>query len=383
MQIGDQDAKRLLGDAFRALQQGRASEARGHLEAAIEGGRPSVQTWFLLSVACRALNDDAAEERAVDQWLEIEPQALHGLIRKGDCRVKAGDDQAATDLYKNALRVAAEKPEGLLQADLAELRRVESAVRELDASIAADLESKLTALGLSPDHRTPRFQHSLDIMAGRKQIYFQSPRGYYFPELPQAQFYDPALFDWAPAVEAATDIIREELQSVLAEGLEGFLPYIRTQPHQPRDHPLLDKLDWSTLFFCENGKLFEDTIARCPRTWEAMQAAPLPWVERSLPTVMFSLLRPGAWIPAHHGVHNTRLICHLPLIVPLGCPFRVGNEERQWEEGKLLIFDDSMEHEAWNESAEDRVVLIFDIWRPELSEQEQREIAALFALAIP
>ena len=67
---------------------------------------------------------------------------------------------------------------------------------------------------------------------------------------------------------------------------------------------------------------------------------------------------------------NTRLICHLPLIVPPGCGFRVGNETREWEEGKLLIFDDTIEHEAWNESDQDRVVLIFDIWRPELSEAD-------------
>jgi aspartyl/asparaginyl beta-hydroxylase (cupin superfamily) len=94
---------------------------------------------------------------------------------------------------------------------------------------------------------------------------------------------------------------------------------------------------------------------------------------------MFSLLRPGARIAAHTGMFNTRLVCHLPLIVPPGCAFRVGNEVRQWEEGKILIFDDTIEHEAWNEGSQDRVVLIFDIWRPELSEQERREVAAFLS----
>jgi aspartyl/asparaginyl beta-hydroxylase (cupin superfamily) len=93
---------------------------------------------------------------------------------------------------------------------------------------------------------------------------------------------------------------------------------------------------------------------------------------------MFSLLRPGARITPHTGTHNTRLTCHLPLIVPPDCGFRVGNETREWEEGKLLIFDDAIEHEAWNSSDRDRLILIFDIWRPELSEQEKREIGALF-----
>jgi aspartyl/asparaginyl beta-hydroxylase (cupin superfamily) len=93
---------------------------------------------------------------------------------------------------------------------------------------------------------------------------------------------------------------------------------------------------------------------------------------------MFSLLRPGARINPHNGVHNARLICHLPLIVPSNCGFRVGNDVREWEEGKILIFDDSIEHEAWNNSDQDRLVLIFDVWRPEIEEQERREITALF-----
>jgi aspartyl/asparaginyl beta-hydroxylase (cupin superfamily) len=89
-------------------------------------------------------------------------------------------------------------------------------------------------------------------------------------------------------------------------------------------------------------------------------------------------LRPGARIPPHHGVLNSRLICHLPLIVPDRCGFRVGNETRAWEEGKLLVFDDSMEHEAWNDSDRDRVVLIFDVWRPELGEADRRAITTMF-----
>jgi aspartyl/asparaginyl beta-hydroxylase (cupin superfamily) len=110
-----------------------------------------------------------------------------------------------------------------------------------------------------------------------------------------------------------------------------------------------------------------------------MQILPFPDIPRAGPSIMFSLLKPGTRIPAHTGTHNTRLICHLPLIVPPDCGFRVGNETRQWEVGKLIIFDDTIEHEAWNDSAEERVVLIFEVWRPELSEQEKREVTALFA----
>jgi aspartyl/asparaginyl beta-hydroxylase (cupin superfamily) len=75
---------------------------------------------------------------------------------------------------------------------------------------------------------------------------------------------------------------------------------------------------------------------------------------------------------------NSRLICHLPLIVPKGCWLRVGNETREWEEGKLLIFDDSIEHEAMNPTGELRIILLFDIWRPEVGEEERAAISAIF-----
>jgi aspartyl/asparaginyl beta-hydroxylase (cupin superfamily) len=75
---------------------------------------------------------------------------------------------------------------------------------------------------------------------------------------------------------------------------------------------------------------------------------------------------------------NTRLICHLPLVVPEGCWLRVGNETRHWEEGKLLIFDDSIVHEARNPTTETRIILLFDIWRPELDRAEQRAVATIF-----
>jgi aspartyl/asparaginyl beta-hydroxylase (cupin superfamily) len=98
---------------------------------------------------------------------------------------------------------------------------------------------------------------------------------------------------------------------------------------------------------------------------------------------MFSLLAPKTRIPPHHGVANTRLVCHLPLIVPDHCWFRVGAETRPWEPGRAWIFDDTIEHEAANDSDQLRVVLIFDIWHPGLSQPEREAIAALMATATP
>jgi aspartyl/asparaginyl beta-hydroxylase (cupin superfamily) len=386
MQISNQEAERLVMEAVSAFQAGRPDEARRRLDSVVASGRAGAQIWLLLATVCRAQRDLRAEEVALDEVLDMEPRAVRALIMKADCRSAAGDHRVAAALYKKGLNIAASETENLppgqsLPPDLvAELRRAETAAAQLDARYADHMEASLTAQGIPPGSRSHRFQQSLDILANRKQAFFQNPTGFFYPELPHVQFYDRADFDWAPAVEAATDAIREELLAVMSTGIGDFNPYIRPEPNQPRYHPLFNKTDWSALFFIENGKLNEEAIARCPETWKAVQAAPMPWINGWEPTVMFSLLRAKTVIPAHTGTHNTRLICHLPLIVPPGCGFRVGNQVREWEVGKLIIFDDTVEHEAWNNSDEDRVVLIFCVWRPELSEREKEEISALFSV---
>lgn len=378
MQLSNHEAERLAKEGVDALQRGQSAVARARFETITQSGRANAQIWLLLAVACRADNDNVAEEAALDQLLALEPQAVRGHIMKGDCRAQAGDDRHAVQRYEIALLIAAKQE---LPADLqAETQRAEAWVAQFKARVDQQREAKLIAHGLPPEKRSVRFQHSLDILAGRRRIYVQEPTGYYVPELPQIQFFDPADFAWVPAIEATAGAIRQEIADLLAAGTEGFRPYMQAHADQPRAdvNHLLDNIDWSALFLCENGAVSDDIVARCPRTWDAVQTAPLPRIVNS-PTVMISLLRAGARIAPHTGTHNARLICHLPLIVPPNCGFRVGNEVRQWEEGKLLIFDDTIEHEAWNDSGEDRVVLIFDIWRPELSGREREEIAAFFA----
>jgi hypothetical protein len=378
VQLSNQEAERLAREGVDALQRGQPALARARFETVTHSGRANGQIWLLLAVACRADNDVVTEEAALDHLLALEPQAVRGHVMKGDCRAAAGDDRSALRCYEIAMLIAADQD---LPGDLqAELQRAETWVAQFKIRVVAQREAKLIARGLTPDKRSRRFQHSLDILAGRRRIYVQEPTGYYVPELPQIQFFDPADFAWVAAIEAASGAIKQEIADLLATGTQGFRPYMQAHADQPRAdaNPLLDNVDWSALFLSENGVLSDDIIARCPRTWDAVQAAPLPRIVNS-PTVMFSLLRAGARITPHTGTHNARLICHLPLIVPPNCGFRVGNEVRGWEEGKLLIFDDTIEHEAWNDSGEDRVVLIFDIWRPELSEQERGEIATFFA----
>lgn len=378
MQLTDQQAQALVQRAAEALRRGQAVDARQCLRQVIASGREHPQVWLMLAGAERGLGNRKEEEDALDCALALDPRLVLAQIMKGDCRAAADDQRGALSFYEMALHLAhGHQPPADLAADL---KRVEGIVAGWRERFEAQREAALTVAGLAKGNRSPRFEHALDILAGRRQIYVQQPTGFYFPELPAIQFFDPSDFAWTAALEAEAGTIRSELETLLADMRDDFRPYLQGDPARARADSnlgLLDSLDWSALFLCNNGVRNEAVIARCPRTWAAMQQVPFPAIANS-PTVMFSLLRPGARIEAHTGVYNTRLVCHLPLIVPPGCGFRVGNETREWQEGRLLIFDDTIEHEAWNQGDAERIVLIFDIWRPDLSEQEKREIGVLY-----
>src|SRR4051812_4719038 len=330
----------------------------------------------------------ATSELALNRLLEAEPHSLLLNIRKADCRVRAGDDSLACYFYRRALRIAGDRP--LPQEEAAELRRAELAFGEAAARAPARREARLTKRGLPPDQWSPRLRASLELAAGRApfpaedpaQLYPRDPTHFHYPGLPHIPFYDPAQFAWAPVIEAATAAIRDELAGLLAKGQDALRPFARNDDGMPLGvgKALREGGDWSVLALCEQGWLDPKHVASCPRTWDTLlRHAPVPRVPGWGPSAVFSLLKAGAHIGAHTGMYDTHLICHLPLIVPPGCRFRVGDEVREWEVGKLLIFDDTIEHEAWNDGPEDRVVLIFDIWRPELTVEERRELTLLFS----
>ena len=378
MQLSASEAERIARDGAQALQAGNAAEARRRFEQLTVSGRANAQIWLLLAHACRQLGDWTGAESAAEQVLERDGRNLRALILKGDSRAGAGDDRAGASFYRAAMRIAADLRS--LPPDLAaELARVERSSAEIDRGFRDRLSRHLEEAGFSGDSPTARFRESVAILLEEKQVYFQQPTAYYFPGLPQVQFYERGQFDWVPAVEQAAGDIRRELEQAL-KAKAPFKPYFEARANRPRYdfHGLLDNPAWSTLYLWENGKPVEDNVARFPRTFEAMRDVPLPHITVRSPSILFSWLQPGARIAPHHGMINARLICHLPLIVPPGCGFRVGNDVREWEVGKMLIFDDTIEHEAWNDSDEDRMVLIFDIWRPELSPEERRAVTAIF-----
>jgi aspartyl/asparaginyl beta-hydroxylase (cupin superfamily) len=380
MPLDPQQEQALLQQGLTALQQGRAGEARARLEQLTGAGSANPLSWLLLAIACRAAQDLDAEEAAVDRLLQFDPRSIRGLIMKADCRAAAGDQGAARQYFRTALGLA--ETTAVPSDAVGEVEHARQALSELEEEFHAKRGRMMTRRGFPPESWSPRFRHALELAAGKRRQYFQRPTVFTYPELPQIQYYDPADFDWSAKVEAQTATVRAELVEVLKQGTDNFRPYIQASDGDVRldaNKALVENRDWSALFLCENGRPDEALIERCPRTWEAVNQAPLAKIPGFGPTVMFSLLKAGARIEPHTGMFNTRLVCHLPLIVPPRCTFRVGNDVREWKEGKLFVFDDTIEHEAWNDSSEDRVVLIFDIWRPELSEQERRELTALLS----
>jgi aspartate beta-hydroxylase len=316
-------------------------------------------------------------EGEADALLEREPQNIAALILKGDCRLAAGDERAAVSFYRAALRfAAASPPDPSLRADLARAERLSA---QSGGNFRAHLEAWLAAAGLGPEQAGERFGEALSILFQEKhvQLELQQPSAFYFPGLPQRRYYEREEFSWTAPLEAAREAIRDELVAVLAEGA-GLRPYVERQRNRPHHdfHGLIDNPRWSAFYLIEDGAVHAENAARCPRTMEALAGIPLCDMPGRTPSVLFSVLRPGTRIPPHTGMLNTRLICHLPLVVPPNCGLRVGGETREWKE--VLIFDDSIVHEAWNDSAETRVILLFDIWRPELTEMERRAVAAMF-----
>ncbi|HEY0413803.1 MAG TPA: aspartyl/asparaginyl beta-hydroxylase domain-containing protein [Allosphingosinicella sp.] len=303
------------------------------------------------------------------------PEAeLHSLLAEGEAFRRAGDTRAAVSFFQAALRQAQAAPR-LPAALMAALQRAEAFVRQAGADYQAHLER-----ALAPLQAGRRFAEAVDILFGRKPVQVQQPSALYFPGLPQIPFYEGESFPWAPAIEAATQDIRRELVALINEGA-SFQPYVEAEANRPgRDfHGMLGDPSWGAFYLWKDGAQVEENAARCPRTVEALSGVPMTRIGTRTPSVLFSLLRGGAHIPPHFGMLNSRLICHLPLVVPPGCWLRVGNETRQWEEGKLLIFDDTFEHEANNPTPELRVLLLFDVWRPELTAAERDGVSAIFS----
>jgi beta-hydroxylase len=158
-------------------------------------------------------------------------------------------------------------------------------------------------------------------------------------------FLDTRDFPFTAGLESRWNAIRRE--------------FTQLSPEQLTPWPETDLYDrgWDVFGLWAMGRRLATNCRRCPRTTEVVESIP------GLTTAGFSLLAPGARIRPHVGYTSSVLRCHLGVIVPRGSGIQVGDEARDWEEGKCLIFDDTVLHSAWNESDAPRIVLLVDFLR--------------------
>jgi aspartate beta-hydroxylase len=381
--LSPRDPRAAFSLGVHALRRGDAAGACALIEEALASAPGDPFTLITLARARRDAGDAAGEGAAIDASLASDPYYLPGVLAKGGWFERAGRPSDAAYYYRNALRIA--PPEGewpaVLKPQLVHAR--EFTTRHSGAfleALDAAIEPLLSGL---PHLSKERWREAASIMAGRSQAYVQSANKLLAPRLPPIPFFDRSAFPWAEEVEAATASIRDELEAALAAQAQDFTPYITVAPGQPLNQwaPLNHSPTWSHYGLWRNGAPIEPHLDACPVTRRALETADMARIDGLCPNAMFSALAPHTEIPPHHGETNARVVAHLPLIVPPDCTYRVGFEHRTWTVGELLVFDDTLEHTARNDSDELRVVLIFDVWNPLLDSQERDIVRALMRSA--
>ena len=373
----------LVAQADRAAAAGDLKRAETLLVEAASAGTADAGLMLKLAAIQRATGQVESALNSVHQALARDPREFTALLMRASLLERLGAEEAP-EAWAHAI---AQKPEGELPPAIAQAitqgeRRVaqwreqrsehlRTAMRDAEATADEELRGRLE-----------RFRNNI---VRRTRPYHSEPTHFHYPGLVEREFHPRRLFPWLENLEKATDEIAAEFESVMAAERAELVPYIEYPDHQPLDQwrALNRSRDWTAIHLLQNGDRVEANTRHCPRTLEILSSCDQPQMRFASPNAMFSLLAPQTAIPPHVGVNNARLVCHLPLIVPEGCWFRVGAETRHWHRGEAFVFDDTIEHEAMNPSTELRVVLIFDVWQPELSATERKAIAAAVEVETP
>ncbi len=343
----------------RLMNKQKFDESEAALRHALRGDPANLQTQFALAMALYIQNklDEALE--ILDASGAQEPNQPHVWLYRG---VLLESQQKQTEAVRSFMK-------GLSTMDRMGMAPVEEETKELvrHANMAAALElDRRFDAALAPmveqhgEEAVARIRKAGDMFIGKIPAEaghpLQKPGLFHVPDLSPRIFFDPAEFPWTKTLQSEFETIRSEMQSVMA-GDED-------------------------LYFIRHGERQEENCQRCPRTMALIDALELHHVPGYSPQVLLSVLPAGGSIPARYGPVNGRVIAHLPLKVPEPpIKLRVGEEEREWKAGEMLLFDDSFQHEANNPGSEPQVVLIFDVWNPELSAVEREAFSAVLQTA--
>jgi aspartate beta-hydroxylase len=366
-----------------AINRGDAEVSVAYHKRAAAADPTAGALWLNLARAQREIGDDEGERASLGRALDINRLDFMALIRMAQLHERLGELGDAAPLWAGVVQIApppAQRSEGI-NAILAHARDF---LARQSSHYEQVLETGLAADRAAYDGAAlRRFNAFADTALGKRRVYTNQCSGVHFPFLPADEFFERHHFPWMEAVEQQSEAIRDELLALIAADAPGFAPYVSQDPGTPPNlwSGLDNSLSWSAFYLIKYGERIADACARCPVTAAMLESIPGARIARRAPTAFFSILKPHTHIPPHTGVTNTRAIIHLPLIVPSGCGFRVGGETREWKVGEAFAFDDTIEHEAWNNSDELRAVLIFDVWNPHLSEAERAMLQRFFEVS--
>lgn len=369
------DSSNLEARADEAARAGDFARAKAFLEEAAAAGSPSPQLLSKLSAMRKVAGDARGALAALDQLLSLQPLDFATLLSRAMLLEQLNDPRAAVE-FGHALSQAP------ADTDIpTPMREAVAHARARWASHQDKLEERLQRA--VPDNLSPKERASIRRFitnrSRRTRPYHSEPTDFGYPGLPEIEVHPRESFPEFAKFEGHTDAIRAEFEALIAAEAAEMVPYIQYPERVPlrQWRELNNSRDWTAIHLLQNGERVENNARHCPQTMAAIAKLPQPKIPGGSPNAMFSLLAPRTRIPPHTGVANVRLVCHLPLIVPPGCGFRVGDTRIEWEVGTAFAFDDTIEHEAWNDSDELRVVLICDLWAPALSPSEREAVAAV------
>jgi aspartate beta-hydroxylase len=361
----------LIAQADQAMARGDVRQAESLLEIAAQRGRDASTLLRLASVR-RSLGDLPGALKCAAAAVELEPRNFLMCLLLGSLRESMGALYAAQRGYRAAC-ASAPLDLSFQPAIAKQLERARTIVAAADRWRERLLHwvPDGSALNMAEQRRMRDFRSNIleSLDAGPL-----APPFFLIPNLKPRKYLDASSFRGMAELESNTGAVREEFLRLTRNG--GRVSSALAGLHG-------DELKagragkWSMIPLLRNGAVVEEFASQCPRTMELALGLDLPRLSLISPSLYFSVLEPNSHIAPHVGITNARLIAHLPLIVPDNCGFRVGGETRRWEVGKALVFDDMTTHEAWNDSDKARVVLIADLWRPELSLAERAAVTEL------
>jgi aspartate beta-hydroxylase len=357
------DVEALSIVALAAVRDGKPVRAVAMLERATSLDPANAVSFHHLGRAQETAGNLSAAQKSIAEAVRLKPDFYLSRLHYAMLLEQNGKTEASVMQFARALHDAQTRGKWLNAATtpVGLQRLVEHAVlivrtrrRTLLSAVAALLAGRHGRASMLRAEKCLRIylgEEAAEILDARQQ-----PSFLYFPDLPASAYLDRALFSWIASLEAQAGVSRDELLRLFpsAEGRERVFTSEDLERQNLRGSGAAP--GWSGYYFYRHGVRRDDNCSSCPATSAAIDQLPLSRVQEHGPEALFSVFTPGTHLLPHRGLTNTRVVVHLPLIVPENCAPNVGGEVHAWQEGKVVVFDDTYEHEAWNRSNEPRVV---------------------------